>query len=469
MKTEPRDYEIAEMIALIKRGDLTAGQISQSCLEMVEAHDEQFRAFIFVDKSDVMAQCRAIDAQAVKGDLSGIPVAIKDLIDVAGQTTTSGSSFFSHSPPAAADAPIVGRLRKAGAVVFGKANLHEFAWGGTSENPHYGFCRNPWNPDYSAGGSSGGSAVAVATRMTPGALGTDTLGSIRLPSSFCGIVGLKPTFGLLPTEGIFPLAYTLDHVGPMARTVTDVRLLFRALLDQKACRLLEQGTAGRAIAAGSSKRLSGLRIGRLPALVPREICHKTTWERYESAFALAEDEGATIVDEHIPDYDGALAVGNVLAMVQASEVHRERMAKNPEGFGNDVRTLLELGYLVSGVDYVRAQRFRAKLIAEAKRLAERVDAWILPTTPQPAPGIGSPVDPAVIFFTLPLSVLGFPSIALPSGLTKENLPVSIQIAGGPCSENLLLDIAQVLEQRLAFPKALPPGISLVKGGSDHYC
>jgi aspartyl-tRNA(Asn)/glutamyl-tRNA(Gln) amidotransferase subunit A len=389
----------------------------------------------------------------------GIPIAIKDLIDVKAQVTTAGSSFFQDAKSAESDAPIVHRLREAGAIIFGKTNLHEFAWGGTSENPHFGFCRNPWNPEYSAGGSSGGSGVAIAARMAPGALGTDTLGSIRHPSSFCGIVGLKPTYGLLPTKGIFPLAYTFDHVGPMARTVADVERIFQALLDNEARRLLRQGRGGKKISLAKSKRLKGIKMGRLTALVPKDICHETTWQKYQDAYKLAEDEGAILVDEHIPDFETALGTGFTLTLAQASEIHHERMAKHPEGFGDDVRALLELGYMISGVDYVHSQRLRAKLVEEGKRLTERIDAWIFPTTPKPAPRIGQPIDPILAFFTGPICVLGFPSIAIPSGITHEGLPVSIQIISGPHKENLLFEIAKILEERLGFSKKLPTWIA----------
>jgi aspartyl-tRNA(Asn)/glutamyl-tRNA(Gln) amidotransferase subunit A len=456
--SKARDFELIEMIELMKKGEITSCQIVQSCLEAIEAYNEKLRAFISIDGDGVLKQSRKIEAQSEKkkkGLLSGIPIAIKDLIDVAGQVTTAGSSFFRNAKPAESDAPIVQRLREAGAIIFGKTNLHEFAWGGTSENPHFGFCRNPWNPDYSAGGSSGGSGVAIATRMAPGALGTDTLGSIRHPSSFCGIVGLKPTYGLLPTKGIFPLAYTFDHVGPMARTVADVEIIFKALVDSKAGQLLRQKRGSKKISFKKSKRLQGIKIGRLTALVPKEICHETTWQQYLRAFELAEDEGAIVVDEHIPDFEVALGTGFTLTFAQASEIHYERMGKNPQGFGEDVRVLLEHGYMVSGVDYIRAQRLRAKLVEEGKRLTERVDAWIFPTTPRPAPRIGEPLDPTLSFFTAPICTLGFPSIAIPSGITQEGLPVSIQIISGPHKEILLLEIARILEERLDFPKKLP--------------
>jgi aspartyl-tRNA(Asn)/glutamyl-tRNA(Gln) amidotransferase subunit A len=288
-----RNFSLGEMIELMRKGELTSYQIVKSCLEAIEAYNEKLKAFISINRDDVVKQSHKIDAKDQKkkqGPLRGIPLAIKDIIDVAGQVTTAGSSFFRNAKPAESDAPIVNRLRKAGAIIFGKTNLHEFAWGGTSENPHFGFCRNPWNPDHSAGGSSGGTGIAVATHMAPGGLGTDTLGSIRHPSSFCGIVGLKPTYGLLPTKGIFPLAYTLDHVGPMARTVADVEIIFRALVDHKTTQLLLRKRGDKQIPLNKSKRLKGIKIGRLTALVPKEICHETTWRQYLRTFELAEEE-----------------------------------------------------------------------------------------------------------------------------------------------------------------------------------
>ncbi len=453
----PRNLELLEMVARLGSGKLTPREIVESCLEAVRAQNETLRTFISIDEDDIRAQSRRIEtpAEKIAGPLKGIPIAVKDLIDVAGQVTTSGSSFFRNGRPAEADAPIIRRLRGAGAVIFGKTNLHEFAWGGTSENPHYGACRNPWNPEHCAGGSSGGSAAAVAARMCPGALGTDTLGSIRIPSSFCGVVGLKPTFGLLPTEGIFPLGYTFDHVGPMARTVADVARIFDALLDAEGRRLLRRAGGKNKIPRRGSRRLEGIKIGRLPGLVPRGICHEVTWERYERSFDLAAEEGASVIEERFPDFETALGVAYTLTFAQASEIHRERMAQNPEGFGKDVRSLLELGFLVSGVDYIRAQRLRAKLVAEGRALAERVDAWIFPTTPKPASRVGEPPDPTVAFFTAPICALGFPSIAVPSGMTSGGLPVSIQIIAGPHQERRLISIASVLEERLAFPKQPP--------------
>jgi aspartyl-tRNA(Asn)/glutamyl-tRNA(Gln) amidotransferase subunit A len=457
--SEARELELLEMIDAIEKGELTSTQIVQSCLDSVEAHNDRLRAFIYLDKAEVLDRSRRIDSMGTgkRGLLSGIPVAIKDLIDTAGQVTTQGSHFFRNSPPADKDAPVVGRLKDEGAIIFGKTNLHEFAWGGTTENPHFGICRSPWNPDYSPGGSSGGSAVAVAARMVPGALGTDTLGSIRIPSSLCGIVGLKPTYGLLPTQGIFPLGYTFDHVGPMARSVADVRRLLQAMLNPEDCHRLEKDQP-RIKSRSGSKRLNGLKIARLSGLVQEEACHETTWRQYQRAFELAEDEGAEIVEAHIPGFETAMVAAIIMTLAQAGEIHHERLAENPAGFGDDVRDLLEQGHMISAVDYIRAQRVRAKLVEEARALTNRVDAWIFPTTPGPATPIGEPANPTLALFTSPINALGFPSIAIPSGLTKDTLPVSIQIITAPYSEYTLLEIAEVIEDRLEFPEDLPAGI-----------
>ncbi len=455
--TPVRELDLTEMIALRRKGDITAVDIMQSCLEAVDLYNARLNAFIAIDHQKLIDQARAADQVPAerRGLLAGIPVAIKDIIDVAGEITTAGSSFFRNHPPARSDAAIIRRLKDEGAIAFGRANLHEFAWGASSANVHYGTCYNPWHHDYVAGGSSGGSASAVLMRMAPAALGTDTLGSIRHPSSFCGTVGLKPTYGLLPTEGIFPLAEAYDHVGPMARTVADAACLFNALLTERQRGLLARRAGERTRAALSkSRRLQGLKIGVLKQQVPRELCHQAVWQGFEKVMEMIADEGGEIVEVHFPDFESAYTTGLIITMVQASQIHHQRMRTHPEQFGEDVRLLLEAGYLFSGIDYVQAQRVRAKLIAAGLRLLEGIDCWVTPTTPNPATRIGE-TDFSVAFLTAPICTLGFPAIALPCGATEQRLPVSFQIIGGPLCENNLLDIAGVLAERLAFPKEVP--------------
>ena len=457
MMKNPGDLDLVNMIHHVRKKELSPLEIIESCLEAVSFYNDELKAFISIDGEKIRAQARLITESGL-GDasmLSCMPIAIKDLIDVKGEVTTNGSSFFKKVAPAKTDAPVIRRLRKNGAVIFGKTNLHEFAWGGTTENPHFGICRNPWNPDHSAGGSSGGSGAAVASGMAPAALGTDTLGSIRIPSSFCGIVGLKPTYGLLPTDGIFPLGYTFDHVGPMARSVSDVELLFRALIEpEDRKRLGQKGTAPKMAPEGSG-RLKGLRIGILPDMVPEEACDKTVYRQYRRAFEFARDEGAEVVEEKIPGFENALFAGFLMTLSQAAEIHHQRLSENPDGFGRDVRDLLESGHMIPAVEYVRAQRIRAKLVHEAKALMKRIDAWILPTTPVPAPKIGGSTDANLAMFTGPVNVIGFPAIALPSGLSAEGLPVSIQIVGAPHQDLGLLKLAKIFEDRFGFPKDLP--------------
>jgi aspartyl-tRNA(Asn)/glutamyl-tRNA(Gln) amidotransferase subunit A len=463
--SEPSDLLLTELCELISKGELRSIEIVESCLKRFEAFNDRLTAFISLDKERILNQARALDSRKpdVPGKLWGIPIAVKDLIDVAGEVTTQGSSFFRNAPVAGKDAAIIERLKKAGAISFGKTNLHEFAWGGTSSNPHFGLCRNPWNPDYIPGGSSGGSAAAVAARMVPGALGTDTLGSIRLPSAMCGIVGLKPTYGLLPTEGIFPLGYTLDHVGPMVRSVSDAELFFKALLTPDEQQRLEAVRRGKAFALSVPKKLKGFKVALLTSTVQENVCHKKVWARYRKAVSIAEEEGAEVVEGNIPAFEAAISTAFTMTLAQASEIHYERLAENPEGFGEDVRIFLEQGNLISAVEYIRAQRIRAKLVDEALKNFRKVDAWILPTTPNPATRVGEPPDLLNARFTGPINLLGFPSLALPSGLTEEGLPVSIQIVAAPFHEYLLLEIGRVIEEGLAFPKELPIGL-----GSQNY-
>ena len=450
--TEPCDLFLTEMSRFIQNGEITSLEIVESCLKRYEALNDSLKAFISLNKEKVLNQARQMDAGRPDqpGPLWGIPIAVKDLIDVAGETSTQGSFFFKNAPPAQHDAPIITRLKKSGAVCFGKTNLHEFAWGGTSSNPYFGFCRNPRNHDYIPGGSSGGSAAAVGAGMVPGAFGTDTLGSIRLPSALCGIVGLKPTYGLLPTDGIFPLGYTLDHVGPMVRSVLDAALFFKALLTPQEHQRLDDIKREKKVPAQGEKRLKGLKIAILPSLVKEHDCHKAVWSGYMKTLALAKEQGAETVDETIPGMEASMSTAFVLTLAQASEIHRERLAENPAGFGDDVRAFLEQGHLISAVDYIRAQRIRARLIHEAKQLFQRVDAWIMPTTPNPATRVGEPPDPLNARFNGPVNLLGFPSLALPSGLANEGLPVSIQIIMAPYQEYRLLEIAKVIEDGLGF-------------------
>jgi aspartyl-tRNA(Asn)/glutamyl-tRNA(Gln) amidotransferase subunit A len=447
-----RDLHIVDLRALLKKKEISPEEIVRSCMSSIDANNETYKVFISVDPEGAISNYRKRSSQFDSNHsiLNGIPIAIKDNVDVSGQVTTAGASFFKNNAPADSDASVIHRLKRAGAIALGKVNLHEFAIGATTANPHFGICKNPWNPECSPGGSSGGSGAAVALHMAPAALGTDTLGSIRVPSSFCGVVGLKPTYGLLPTDGVFPLAHSLDHIGPMARTVADVDLVFRAMLTYEKKLLLEEKYGVTRRPRFGSKRLSGLKIGHLNKIALKHLCHETTWQQYLSAFDLLADEGAEIVEESISGYDSAWETGICIALKEASMIHKERLKANPEAFGKDVRLQLEQGNKTGQKVYAQACEEKKKLAQAGRALSQRVDAWILPTTPKPAPKIKDRYDLQIPLFTGPICVMGLPSIAIPSGITADGLPVSIQIVSGMYNEKLLIDIAMILEERFNF-------------------
>lgn len=454
--TSPSELSLTEAAKKIRAKELSSVELVKSCLKTIEELDPDINAFISLnekalDEAEEQDQLKPKE----KGILSGLPIAVKDLIDAAGMVATQGSSFFRNSSPALEDAPIISRLKKEGAIIIGKTNLHEFAWGGTTDNPHFGTCHNPWNLGHSPGGSSGGSGAAVAARMVPGALGTDTLGSIRIPSSLCGITGLKPTFGLLPTNGIFPLGYTLDHVGPMTRTVADARLLFNGLLTEKERAGLKKIEQGYTLTRAGSKRLKGIRLALFPDYIKAGDCHEDVLKGFNQAIESAVKEGAEKTDDYIPEFELALSSTFTLALAQASEVHRERMAENPQGFGDDVRNLLEMGEAVSAMDYIRAEKTQGRLKKAALKLMTWADVIILPTTSFPAGTIQEPGSERLAYFTGPINILGFPAITIPVGLTHDGLPVSVQLIAAPRREYLLLDIAEVLEERLDFHQWSP--------------
>ncbi len=241
----------------------------------------------------------------------------------------------------------------------------------------------------------------------------------------------------------------------MVRSVSDAALLLMAMLTPAEDQHLEDIRKGKAYHPSIPRQFKGLKIALLTSIVQENSCHKTSWAQYLKAITLAKDEGAEVVEKNIPSFEAAISTAFTMTLAQASEIHYERLAENPDGFGDDVRLFLEQGHLISAVDYIRAQRIRAKLVDEALKTFQEVDAWILPTTPNPATRVGEPPDPLNARFTGPINLLGFPSLVIPSGLTDEGLPVSLQIIAAPFHEYLLLEIAKVFEDGLAFPKELP--------------
>lgn len=389
------------------------------------------------------------------GPLEGILIAHKDCFATKGIRTTGGSKILADRIPDH-DAEVVTRLNEAGAVMLGKTNLHELCYGITSTNPHFGAVRNPWDVSRIPGGSSGGSAAAVAAGMVFAATGTDTGGSIRVPAAFCGVVGLKPTYGALSRKGCLPLGLTLDHVGPIARTVRDTALIFEAMASEA-----KGGPAWSPDAAG----VQDLRIGvpenfffdRLAPEVRAAVRHAV-----QTLAGLGADPG----EIRLEGMEELNTLGRLILSAEASSIWKRQLARRPGDFGEDVRIALERGCTVTAVDYLEAQKLRRRLARRLESVWESVDCIVTPVTPTTAPKIGESViriggaeeDVRLGSTRLvrPFNVLGWPALAMPCGFSKEALPIGVQLVAAPNREDVLFRAAAALEDALALTGRKPP-------------
>jgi len=418
-------------------------ELTNDTLEKIGRENPRLNAFITVTADVARARASAMDAELAhgvdRGPLHGIPFAHKDIVYTKGVRTTGGMKIFENFVPDH-DADIAISLERAGTVMVGKTNLHECAYGITSTNPHFGAVRNPWDTDRIPGGSSGGSGAAVAAGILPLATGTDTGGSIRIPASFCGITGLKPTFGRISKRGVMPLGWTMDHMGPMTKTVRDCALAFHAM--------------GGPSTDLSSTDIRGLRIG-LPLNYYFDRLDLEVSESVRTAVQTAAALGARIIDIKVPDIDALNVIGRVLLLAEATTVHLENLLTRRADFGSDVVTLLDQGRLIRGSDYVDAQRLRRIYIREFSKLWSEVDCIFTPTTPTPAPKIGQTtmnvggVDEDTRLATTRLmraiNVLGIPALSIPCGFTKSGLPIGLQILGAPRAEETILRVGAAIE------------------------
>ena len=436
---------IVDIAPLVRSKAISATQLVENCLHEIVAQ-KPVNAFTTVLEASALEEAREADAQIAsgrwRGPLHGVPVAIKDLIDVAGTRTTSGSAV--PSVEARTDAPVVTRLREAGAIVIGKTNLHEFAYGTTSEETAFGPVRNPLDLSRSAGGSSGGSAAALAAGMCFGAVGTDTGGSIRIPSAACGTVGLKPTYNELPLTGIVPLSGSFDHVGPMARSVADAILLFQAM----------QGAQPGGLEPG---------VGRLTFGIPyRYFCDRVD-DDVASALARVRtaltEAGHGVVDVEIAHAEWTPDVYLHVMLPEASWYHASLLERHASSYSPGVRLRLEMGRYVRAEDYVRAGHLRAVLRESVNAALADVDALLLPTLPMAAPVLGAqtvpvagkqePVRGAMLRLTQLFNVTGHPSIALPAGKGGDGMPRGLQLVGREAATISLLRAALVVERQIS--------------------
>jgi aspartyl-tRNA(Asn)/glutamyl-tRNA(Gln) amidotransferase subunit A len=435
---------IQEAAARLRRGETSCVQLLEAAHARIAELDDHLNAFISVIDQPAAAQAQLLDDELARGrdrgPLHGIPIAIKDNLATRGIRTTMGSRLFENWIPDYS-AAAVQRLEEAGAILVGKANLHELAYGITSSNPHFGTVRNPHDPSRIPGGSSGGSAVAVATGMALGALGTDTGGSVRIPAAFCGVCGLKPTYGFVDRAGCFPLGLSLDHVGPLAATVGDLVFLMRALVPNAEFPL-------------EPAPLKGLRIGWHEDFFLSNVEPAVRSAALNALQSLAQ-AGAQIVSLPLPSMAEVNTVARLILLAEASAV-LERYMDRREQIGKDVRLLLEQGRALPAVDYINAQRARARLADQFAACFSSMDALLTPTTPCAAPKIGQrtltldgreeDVRLASTRFVRGFNLLGYPALALPWGADAQGLPLSLQLIGRPGADAQLLRLGLAIEQ-----------------------
>ena len=449
---------LSQAAAAIRAGETSAVELTRSSLARIELLDGLLNAFITVTADEALERAeqadRALAAGTDRGPLHGIPVAIKDLIDTQGVLTTCGSRYYAERLPDE-DAAAVERLRAAGAVSLGKTGLHEMAFGTTSVNPFYGAIANPWRPDYHPGGSSGGSAVAVAAGIAVAALGTDTGCSIRLPAQCCGIVGHKPTYGLVSTAGVMPLVPSMDHVGPMTRSVRDAALVLEAIAARDEN---DSGDESRVPGHLIEQSLDTL-IQRMEAPVTGGVVGVPTDYFFEGgdehvkaivkeAIGVFEELGATVEAVTLPDCHKAYDEANA-TFSEIVDVHREALADDIEAFSEPFRARYSSMTRYSPAAYAKAQRYRVEFTSRMEEVLERVDVLVMPTaTVAAAPIAAQPPEHdkerrknACIFdFT------GQPSISVPCGFTRQGLPVGLMICGGRFRDARVLRYAHAFEQ-----------------------
>jgi len=440
------DLTIADASDLLRRKQISPVELTHACLERIEQLNPSINAFITVMHDSALAEARAAEAEINaghwRGPLHGIPVGLKDLIDTAGVKTTCGSALFAERIPTE-DAHIVQLLKSAGAILIGKQNLQEFAYGGTSTSSHFGPVHNPWNLERIAGGSSGGSAAAVTTGMCFGAIGTDTGGSVREPAAFCGIVGLKPTYGRVSTRGVFPLSTSLDHVGPLCRNVTDTALLLQAIAgyDKSDPFSVDWPVDSYTPELHANSRLGIVRRPYFDGLNPDVA------SAMDAALKQIDNLATDVLDIELPLTPTAVQGPEVYA------VHAKHFANSPELYGRWIQERLKQAAKVDTVAYVEARQQLDRVRRAIDDVFAEVDFLITPTTPLPPITIDEALhmspDPAGELWlrnTRPFNAYALPTISIPCGFTKDGLPIGLQIAGPRFGEARLLSFAFAFEQ-----------------------
>lgn len=466
MTTELINQPIEKLAPLIRKREISPVELTQSILNQIKAHNETLNAYISVSNDDAIKKAKEAEKEilqgAYRGPLHGIPMGMKDNIYTKNQTTTMGSRIHKDFVPHY-DATVIKRLKEAGVTFTGKLNLHEYALGITTNNPFFGPTRNPWDTEKIPGGSSGGGASAVASGMSVATLGTDTSGSIRIPASICGIVGLKPTYGRVSKYGVFPEAWTLDHVGPMTQTVYDAAELLRVISGFDENDPTSVNIPVKNYAEYLKEDIAGIVIGVEEEYFFKDIDHQIHQMVCEGIKKL-EEMGATVKPIKISSLRDAEYALKMTDISETSTVHHYNLVKRHEDYGEDVRVLLELGEIPSAIDYLQAQQVRRRIKLEFEKIFKEVDVLIAPTLPAMPPKIGDTfidingkkvnLDDGFMRLIGPANLCGLPSLTLPCGL-KGGLPVGMQIIGPAFQEEKVLTIGYAVESQNLLQGARP--------------
>jgi aspartyl-tRNA(Asn)/glutamyl-tRNA(Gln) amidotransferase subunit A len=459
---------LAEASRLVRAKEVSPVELVEACVARIREVNDKLAAYISVYEEQARAVAKAAEAMVRAGHwlgpLHGVPVSLKDNVAVRGLATTAGSKILCDWIPDE-DATVTARLRQAGAIFVGKTNMHEFAWGGTSANPHYGAVRNPWNPERFPAGSSGGSGVAVAARTCYGAIGTDTGGSIRLPSAINGIVGIRPTYGRVSNAGIIPLAWSMDTAGPMTRTVEDCAIMFNVIAGPDPKDPSCSAAPVVDYTADLGRGVRGIRIGVVPGYFFHHL-QRPVHDAVRSALKTFEGLGASVVEINVENIHGNISAQLTIESAEPSSYHQRWLRERPGDYGEDVRTLLEIGEMLLATHYVQAQRYRSLLRSEFLDAFKTIDVFICPTLPFTATPVGAmkvviengveeDMLSAIMQYTGVPSLTGLPSLNVPCGFDQDGLPVGMQIIGPPFAEAALFRVGAAFQAATGFHKQAP--------------
>ena len=469
-RSYPAQLDLNEVSQLIRSRKVSSIELTQECLRRIGQLNAKLNAFITITAESALAEAKAAESEIQRGDwkgaLHGVPIALKDIVDATGVRTTAASGLFKDRVPTE-DAEIVRRLRAAGAIFLGKLNLHEFAYGGSSVVSYFGPVRNPWDSNLSAGGSSGGSAVAVAAGLCYAAIGTDTGGSIRQPASYCGIVGLKPTYGRVSTSGVVPLSWSLDHVGPMTRTVKDAALMLQVIAGYDRNDLASVDSPVPDFVANISDSTKSMRLG-----IPRAFF----WEKLDPEIGAAMEAALVVLKKLTASvrtisplatddsYKSWTEPYGAVFTAEAYAFHKDYLEKSPELYQPATLKRLRVGAEVSAVKYIQSRREMERIRRSLPNVFENVDALITPTVRIPPFSIVDlqadietvrEKELAMLHNTRPINLTGLPTISIPCGFSRDGFPIGMQITGRPGDEATVLRLAHAYEQATDWHKRWP--------------